>query len=153
MTDALLDYAKEKLLDGKVKEAYDLVLSAKTLDPFFPGINRALAAYRMLYVATKKTKSGLVNYYELLELKADASLSEDTITDSFCRLVKFVHPDFSYSPAAPAAFRLIKNALELLCDEKRREAYDVSMGLRPPPSKPLPQTPSNPPPQTPSKPP
>jgi hypothetical protein len=133
MTDVMLDYAQEKFMEGKVREAFDLASSAKILDPFFGSVDRYYAVFRVHYEATKRNKFGQPDLYALLGLKADPSLSGDAISHAFCKLVKLVHPDRFCSPAAPGALRLITNAWEVLNDETTRMAYDVRMGLRPPP--------------------
>jgi hypothetical protein len=134
MTEELLDYAEEKFREGKVKEAFDLATSAKTLDPFFGSVKRYYVAFGVHYWATKRNKFGQVDLYAVLGLKGDPSaLSTDDITNAFCGLVKLVHPDRFPSTAAPGALRLITQAWEVLSDETTRAAYDVRMGIRPPP--------------------
>ncbi|KAB1202282.1 Curved DNA-binding protein [Morella rubra] len=136
MTDDLLDYAKEKFIAGKLKDAFDIASLAKDLDPYFCSVGRCYAAYRIHYVGSKKNRSGHNDPYAILGLKADPSLSVDAITDAFCKLVKLVHPDVLSSPAAKGALRLITSAWEILSDEKSRVAYETRMGLRPRPPKP-----------------
>ncbi|KAG2695470.1 hypothetical protein I3760_07G014000 [Carya illinoinensis] len=134
MTEVLLDYAEEKFIEGRGKEAFDLVSLAKNLDPYFRTVNNYYATFRVHYAATKKNRFGHTDLYAILGLKADPSLSVDFITSTFCKLVKLVHPDVFCSSAAPGALRLINQAWEVLSDETSRKAYDVRMGLRPPPS-------------------
>lgn len=138
MTEQLLDYAEEKFREGKVKEAFDLVTSAKTLDPFFGSVKRYYVAFGVHYWATKRNKFGQIDLYAVLGLKGDrkgdpSALSTDDITNAFCDLVKLVHPDRFPSTAAPGALRLITQAWEVLSNETTRAAYDVRMGIRPPP--------------------
>ena len=130
MTDMLLDMAKEKWLKGNHKEAYELATAANKVDPYFYNVDKHYAVYRAYYVAeTKKNKLGHSDLYRILGLKPDPSLSVDTITSKYCKLVKLVHPDVICSPAARGALRIITTAWEALSDESSRKAYDVGAGL------------------------
>uniref|UniRef100_A0A2N9HSU1 J domain-containing protein n=1 Tax=Fagus sylvatica TaxID=28930 RepID=A0A2N9HSU1_FAGSY len=132
MTDLLLDYAKEKWIDGKFKEAYDLASTAKELDPYFLNVNNLCAAYRVDYVVeTKKNKVGQTDLYAILGLNPyDTSLTIDTINSTYCKLVKLVHPQVLSSPVAEGALRFITIAWETLTNESTKETYDVRNGLR-----------------------
>uniref|UniRef100_A0A2N9IJ17 J domain-containing protein n=1 Tax=Fagus sylvatica TaxID=28930 RepID=A0A2N9IJ17_FAGSY len=131
MTDLLLDYAKEKWIDGKFKEAYDLATTAKELDPYFLNVNNLCAAYRVDYVVeTKKNKVGQTDLYAILGLNPyDPSLTIDTINSTFCKLVKLVHPEVLSSPVAEGALRFITIAWETLTNESTKETYDVRNGV------------------------
>ncbi|GMY13340.1 curved dna-binding protein [Fagus crenata] len=132
MTDLLLDYAKEKWIDGKFKEAYDLASTAKELDPYFLNVNNLCAAYRVDYVVeTKKNKVGQTDLYAILGLNPyHTSLTIDTINSTYCKLVKLVHPQVLSSPVAEGALRFITIAWETLTNESTKETYDVRNGLR-----------------------
>ena len=131
MTDLLLDYAKEKWIDGKFKEAYDLATTAKELDPYFLNVNNLCAAYRVDYVVeTKKNKVGQTDLYAILGLNPyDASLTIDTINSTYCKLVKLVHPEVLSSPVAEGALRFITIAWETLTNKSTKETYDVRNGV------------------------
>ncbi|GMY04884.1 curved dna-binding protein [Fagus crenata] len=131
MTDLLLDYAKEKWIDGKFKEAYDLATTAKELDPYFLNVNNLCAAYRVDYVVeTKKNKVGQTDLYAILGLNPyDPSLTIDTINSTYCKLVKLVHPEVLSSPVAEGALRFITIAWETLTNESTKETYDVRNGV------------------------
>uniref|UniRef100_A0A2N9IJ85 J domain-containing protein n=1 Tax=Fagus sylvatica TaxID=28930 RepID=A0A2N9IJ85_FAGSY len=103
MTDLLLDYAKEKWIDGKFKEAYDLATTAKELDPYFLNVNNLCAALQ--------------------------SRLRDTINSTYCKLVKLVHPEVLSSPVAEGALRFITIAWETLTNESTKETYDVRNGV------------------------
>ena len=63
------------------------------------------------------------DYYEILGVPKDASLNE--IKKAYRRLAKLYHPDlFPGDREKEGKFRLIKEAYEILSDEKKREAYD-----------------------------
>lgn len=65
------------------------------------------------------------SYYELLNVKRDASPGE--ITASYRKLAKVLHPDVCNSPEAGELFKAINEAYQVLKDPKKREAYDLSL--------------------------
>ncbi|MBC7330585.1 J domain-containing protein [bacterium] len=63
------------------------------------------------------------DYYEILGVPKNASLNE--IKKAYRRLAKLNHPDlFPGDREKEEKFRLIKEAYEVLSDDKKREAYD-----------------------------
>src|SRR5919204_4602667 len=61
--------------------------------------------------------------YAALGLAPGASAAE--IRAAFRRLAREYHPDVNPDPAAPARFRAVVAAYELLSDPARRAAYDA----------------------------
>ncbi len=67
------------------------------------------------------------NYYEILNLRPDASLQE--ITAAYRKLAKILHPDVCESPDADELFKAVNEAYQVLKDPKKREEYDASLVL------------------------
>ncbi|MDD1725063.1 MAG: DnaJ domain-containing protein, partial [Methanospirillum sp.] len=65
------------------------------------------------------------SYYDLLNVRRDASPQE--ITAAYRRLAKVLHPDVCSDPAAEELFKSVNEAYQVLRDEKKREAYDLSL--------------------------
>ena len=65
------------------------------------------------------------SYYEILNVNRDASSEE--ITASYRKLAKILHPDVCKSPEAGELFKVVNEAYQVLKDEKKREAYDLSL--------------------------
>ncbi len=65
------------------------------------------------------------NYYDILGVSRQAD--SQTIRKAFRRLAKKYHPDINKSASAIDKFHKIKEAYEVLKDEKRRKAYDKSL--------------------------
>ncbi len=64
----------------------------------------------------------LKSYYEILNVKSNASKSE--IKKQYKKLVKMYHPDINSSFEAEKVFKEISNAAEILLDDKKRKEYD-----------------------------
>ncbi|MHC4107994.1 MAG: DnaJ C-terminal domain-containing protein [Planctomycetota bacterium] len=65
---------------------------------------------------------GSKDYYELLEVKRDASAEE--IRRAYRRLARTYHPDVNKSPDAATRFSAIQEAYDVLSDAEKRKAYD-----------------------------
>lgn len=62
------------------------------------------------------------DHYAILGLASSASLSD--IKKAFRQLAAQYHPDRNPSPEAPARFRSVQQAYDVLSDADAREAYD-----------------------------
>lgn len=62
------------------------------------------------------------DYYEVLGIGKDASDAE--IKKAYLSLAKKYHPDINKSPDAPAKFKEVTEAYEILKDPNKRKAYD-----------------------------
>ncbi len=62
------------------------------------------------------------DYYEVLGLSKDAS--QDQIRSAYLKLAKQYHPDLNKSPDAPAKFKEVSEAYEVLKDPQKKAAYD-----------------------------
>jgi molecular chaperone DnaJ len=62
------------------------------------------------------------DYYEVLGVSKDAS--DDEIRRAYLKLAKQYHPDVNKSPDAPAKFKEVTEAYEVLKDKQKRAAYD-----------------------------
>ncbi len=62
------------------------------------------------------------DHYAVLGLAADATLAE--IKRAFRQKASSYHPDRNTSPDAPARFRAVQAAYDVLADEASRQAYD-----------------------------
>lgn len=73
-----------------------------------------------------------MNYYELLEVKSDASEAE--IRRAFRLQAKKYHPDSNQHATQETVecFKAVVEAYQTLTDPKRRQAYDTMLGLRAP---------------------
>lgn len=63
-----------------------------------------------------------MDHYSALGVPSSASTAD--IKTAFRRLAAHYHPDRNASPDAPARFRLVQTAYEVLSDDDRRQAYD-----------------------------
>ena len=61
-------------------------------------------------------------YYAALGLHSDASLAD--IKKAFRQKASQYHPDRNTAPDAPARFRQVQEAYEVLSDATQRQAYD-----------------------------
>jgi DnaJ-class molecular chaperone len=61
-------------------------------------------------------------HYAALGLKSDASLSN--IKKAFRQKASQFHPDRNSDPDAPARFREVQEAYDVLSDDDKRKAYD-----------------------------
>ena len=72
--------------------------------------------------ARAPTHASMIDHYAALGLGSDASLAE--IKKAFRQLASLHHPDKSAAPDAPARFRAVQQAYEVLSDSAQRQAYD-----------------------------
>jgi curved DNA-binding protein CbpA len=74
-------------------------------------------------------------FYALLGVPREASAQ--AIVHAFRRAARSSHPDAQPGdPKAPARFRMLATAYDVLSDPERRAAYDRTLDRRPPPSGP-----------------
>ena len=64
----------------------------------------------------------MTDHYSALGVPSSASTAD--IKTAFRRLAAHYHPDRTASPDAPARFRLVQTAYEVLSDDAKRQAYD-----------------------------
>ena len=64
----------------------------------------------------------MTDHYSALGVPSSASTAD--IKTAFRRLAAHYHPDRNASPDAPARFRSVQTAYEVLSDEAKRQAYD-----------------------------
>jgi len=64
----------------------------------------------------------MTDHYAALGLASDATLAD--IRKAFRQKASTYHPDRNSSADAPARFRAVQAAYEVLSDEARRQAYD-----------------------------
>ncbi|MBT9506429.1 DnaJ domain-containing protein [Rhodoferax sp.] len=62
------------------------------------------------------------DYYADLGLASSASLAD--VKKAFRQKASFYHPDRNHAPDAPARFRAVQEAYEVLSDDSKRQAYD-----------------------------
>ncbi|MDH4479487.1 MAG: DnaJ domain-containing protein [Rhodoferax sp.] len=64
----------------------------------------------------------MTDHYSTLGVPSSASTAD--IKTAFRRLAAHYHPDRNASPDAPARFRSVQTAYEVLSDDDKRQAYD-----------------------------
>ena len=64
----------------------------------------------------------MTNHYTSLGISSAATLAD--VKKAFRQKASFWHPDKNASPQAPARFRAVQEAYEVLSDADRRKAYD-----------------------------
>jgi DnaJ-class molecular chaperone len=64
----------------------------------------------------------MTDFYSALGVTSSASTAD--IKTAFRRLAAHYHPDRNASPDAPARFRSVQEAYEVLSDDDKRQAYD-----------------------------
>ena len=64
----------------------------------------------------------MTDHYSTLGVPSSASTAD--IKTAFRRLAAHYHPDRNASPDAPARFRTVQAAYEVLADDGKRQAYD-----------------------------
>ena len=62
------------------------------------------------------------DHYAALGLRSSASLAD--IKKAFRQQAALVHPDRNAAPDAPARFRTVQEAYDVLSDAGKRQAYD-----------------------------
>ncbi len=62
------------------------------------------------------------DHYAILGVAATAALAE--IKTAYRKMASQLHPDKNASSDAPAQFRLVQEAYEILSDTEKRKAYD-----------------------------
>ena len=62
------------------------------------------------------------DHYAALGLGSDASLAD--IKKAFRQQAALYHPDRNPDPSAPARFRTVQEAYDVLSDKDKRQAYD-----------------------------
>lgn len=62
------------------------------------------------------------DHYAILAVAATATLTE--IKTAYRKMASQLHPDKNASSDAPAKFRLVQEAYEILSDTEKRKAYD-----------------------------
>ncbi|WIA10694.1 hypothetical protein OEZ85_010874 [Tetradesmus obliquus] len=68
-----------------------------------------------------------VNYYDVLEVDAEADLQE--IKTAFRQKAKQLHPDVNQAPDADQVFRQLRKAHDVLSDKMLRMEHDSQLGL------------------------
>jgi DnaJ-class molecular chaperone len=64
----------------------------------------------------------MTDFYSALGVPGSASTAD--IKAAFRRLAAHYHPDRNPSPDAPARFRSVQEAYEVLSDDEKRQTYD-----------------------------
>jgi DnaJ-class molecular chaperone len=64
----------------------------------------------------------MTDHYSALGVPSSANTAD--IKTAFRRLAANYHPDRNASPEAPARFRAVQTAYEVLSDDDKRQAYD-----------------------------
>ena len=64
----------------------------------------------------------MTDHYTTLGLSSAATLAD--VKKAFRQKASFWHPDKNAAPEAPARFRAVQQAYEVLSDPDRRQAYD-----------------------------
>ncbi len=64
----------------------------------------------------------MTDHYAALGLSSDASLAD--VKKAFRQKASAYHPDRNAAPDAPARFREVQAAFEILSDADKRQAYD-----------------------------
>lgn len=64
----------------------------------------------------------MTDHYSTLGVPSSANTAD--IKAAFRRLAAHYHPDRNASPDAPARFRAVQTAYEVLADDAKRQAYD-----------------------------
>ena len=64
----------------------------------------------------------MIDHYSALGLRSDAPSAD--IKKAFRQLASLYHPDRNTDPDAPARFRQVQEAYNVLSDTDKRQAYD-----------------------------
>ena len=64
----------------------------------------------------------MTGHYTTLGLNSAAALAD--IKKAFRQKASFYHPDRNAADDAPAQFRAVQEAYDILCDPDKRQAYD-----------------------------
>ena len=65
------------------------------------------------------------DYYEVLEVSR--TVTKDELKKQYRRLARQYHPDVNPDPEASDRFKEISEAYEVLSDDDKRAAYDLSL--------------------------
>ena len=71
-----------------------------------------------------RQNASMTDHYTALGLRSDAALAD--VKKAFRQMAALYHPDRNSDPEAPARFRAVQEAYEVLADADRRSAYDAN---------------------------
>ncbi|KAJ4716130.1 DnaJ domain containing protein [Melia azedarach] len=121
--EACREMAEEFFRQKNVDFALCSIETARLKNPNLPCLKSYFAAYMVNKLAVE-TKS----WYAILGVKDRQAASVQEIKKHYDALSFLLRADIFSSVAAESANKLIKEAWEVLSNERRREAYDMLMG-------------------------
>ncbi|KVH87825.1 DnaJ domain-containing protein [Cynara cardunculus var. scolymus] len=118
----------EKLLEEKdLNAARDFALLAQETEPLLNGSDRIMAIADVLIAADKQITDNHHHWYAILQIAIHRNDDSDLIKQQYRRLALLLHPDKNKFPFAGSAFKLVRDAWEVLSDSSKKSAYDEKL--------------------------
>ena len=103
-----------------------LAQGRRIIDKLGSGLLLCIISACLEPVTVHQSTARMNDYYANLGLGSDATLAD--IKKAFRQKASFYHPDRNHAPEAPARFRAVQEAYEVLSDTAKRKEYDSLRG-------------------------
>ncbi|CAN6467802.1 unnamed protein product [Victoria cruziana] len=116
------DIAENKMETKDYAGAHKLILKAKQLFPELENVSQMLTVCSVHCSAETKLHGAEMDWYGILQVEPTAD--EAAIKKQYKKLALLLHPDKNKFAGAESAFKLIGEAMRILCDQAKRTVYD-----------------------------
>lgn len=105
--------------------ARSFALETQKMDQTLETISNMIVVCDVHCAADDYTLRGKTDWYKILQV--DHNADTNAISKQYKNLALLIHPDKNKLPGAEAAFKLIGEARELLCDKEKRAIVDIEL--------------------------
>ncbi|KAF3789806.1 DnaJ-like protein subfamily B member 14 [Nymphaea thermarum] len=117
------EIAEKKMESKDYTGAHKLILKAKQLFPDLENVSQMLSVCSVHCSAETKVHGAEMDWYGILQVEPTAD--EAAIKKQYRKLALLLHPDKNKFAGAESAFKLIGEAMRILCDQAKRVVYDM----------------------------